>query len=94
MRKGIKHRLVIDPLRQREPARVFRQRVKFGQGLIDAAMFAAQHVLRLIVVEARENAFDVACQTFRHGNRLLRMAIAVGVEETSEEFVPVVKRRP
>jgi hypothetical protein len=46
---------VIQALRQRQPALILRTRIQFGEAFVDAAMFAGQHLLHLIVVQGSEH---------------------------------------
>ncbi len=90
----IEHLLVVDALGHLQPAQVAGLGIEFGVALVEAAIFAAQQFLHLLVVERGEDLLEVPGEA---DDDLQRLGIAPGgidVEQTLEILVHGVERRP
>ena len=86
--------VVVEPLRELQPARIARVGIEVGQGFIEAAKLRAEHALELRVVEPAHNAFHPSGKFHRSVERRAVARLAVRIAQARKKFMLHIPRRP
>ena len=94
LRQRQQNRLVIKAFAHGEEARLAGAGIGLGEGLVQPAVLAGQHLLHLVVAQAPQHADQVVGHLHRDVERFGVIGIKMGVEQALMHLMPGVERHP
>ena len=90
----IKHRVMIEMMREIQPALIARVGIKIGEHFVHAAEFRVEHFLSLRFIQFRQNAFRPCRKLRLDFERRAIARITIGIAQSRKRLVQRVPRRP